>query len=142
MTDSSDDNLRQRPDRPQSWRDLRKFDSIEETEIRDFEKLQTKSGFVHKTWTLFKDNPILFFGLGGAFYCLCAGMHAMNSGREWITIRYLEGRIYAQGTAMFSIFGGIWYYHRKFHRETLENNRSDRTRQVMAQAISEVGTRI
>merc|ERR1719323_298145 len=79
-----------------SWAKLKAFDDMEEEEIRNFEKIRDHTSISQRFWEEFKRNPIMFIGIGGACYCLCAGMTAMGQGREWAVLKYLEGRIYMQ----------------------------------------------
>jgi len=101
------------PSRPQTWKELREWDRMEEDEIRRFETLRERRSTFQVVYSKFKQNPIPYLLTPCIGYCIFAGLNALQTGHAYMAIKYLEYRIWTQGTAIASIFIGAMYWQRQ-----------------------------
>mmetsp|Transcript_19016 Transcript_19016/g.30199 ORF Transcript_19016/g.30199 Transcript_19016/m.30199 type:complete len:157 (+) Transcript_19016:45-515(+) len=103
--------------KPKTWRELREWDKMEEDEIRRFENMRERRSTGQLAWAKFKQNPVPYVLAPCIAYCIFAGLNALQTGHAYMAIKYLEYRIWTQGTAVASIFIGAMYYQRKERKE-------------------------
>eukprot|EP00485_Elphidium_margaritaceum_P006531 CAMPEP_0202687772 /NCGR_PEP_ID=MMETSP1385-20130828/3392_1 /ASSEMBLY_ACC=CAM_ASM_000861 /TAXON_ID=933848 /ORGANISM="Elphidium margaritaceum" /LENGTH=137 /DNA_ID=CAMNT_0049342615 /DNA_START=52 /DNA_END=465 /DNA_ORIENTATION=+ len=102
---------------PTTWRELRDWDRMEEDEIRRFEAMRERKTASQIAWDKFSKNPIPYILAPCVGYCIFAGLNALQTGHAYMAIKYLEYRIWTQGTAIASLFIGGVYYQRKERRD-------------------------
>eukprot|EP01083_Nonionella_stella_P212633 767690_1 len=103
--------------RPTTWRELRDWDKAEEEEIRRFETMRERRTTFDRLWKKLKQNPIPYLLAPCIGYCIFAGLNALQTGHAYMAIKYLEYRIWTQGTAIASIFIGAMYWQRQERRD-------------------------
>ena len=95
------------------WSQLREWDRLETQQIREFQKNREDESLFLMGWKKFLSNPFPYLAAPLAGYCIFAGLNALQNGHTYVAMRYLEGRIMAQGLGIVSIFLGAVYYNRK-----------------------------
>eukprot|EP01083_Nonionella_stella_P063070 163938_1 len=104
-------------ERPQTWKELREWDKMEEDEIRRFEQMRERRSSFSRGWEKFKGNPAPYLLCPAIGYCIFAGLNALQTGHAYMAIKYLEYRIWTQGAAIASIFAGAMYHQRKERKD-------------------------
>merc|ERR1719378_891857 len=77
------------PSRPQTWKELREWDRMEEDEIRRFETLRERRSTFQVAYGKFKQNPIPYILAPCIGYCIFAGLNALQTGHAYMAIKYL-----------------------------------------------------